>query len=119
MNFQDTIIKVILEAAHQAYTDTESPNYDPYAGPIARKYGKTRMKKRPKIADPVVARGARAATRRLQRKVPGANPQLQHMVQAALLKRRGKRGGLPKARPEDERADARRDVWRRQAPGDK
>jgi len=120
MNFQDRIINIILEA-HAAYIDTKAKDYDPYAGPIARRYGRKRMSSAPKPKDPVVHKGVSDAVKRLNKKMKGAktNPQLQHMVQSALLKRRGKKRGLPTERPEDARADAQRDKWRRMAPGDK
>ena len=91
MNFQDRIIKIILEA-HQAYTDTKAKDYDPYAGPIARRYGKTRMSTAKKPRDPVVHAGVSDAVKRLNKKLGGVktNPQLQHMVQSAILDRRKK-----------------------------
>ena len=116
MNFQDYLIHTILEA-HAAYIDTGAPNYDPYAGPIARRYGKTRMKKRPKIKDPVVKSGVSDAVKRLNKKLGGtkSNPQVQHMVQSALLKRRKRRGGLrlPQLSKKESAAEWQDDIKKR------
>ena len=120
MNFQDRIITILLE--HEAYRDTKAKDYDPYAGPLARKYGKTRMSKAKKPKDPVVHAGVSDAVKRLNKKLGGAktNPQLQHMVQSALLARRKKFKGkgldLPPLSAQDSAALGERE---REMPGDK
>ena len=118
MNFQDRIINALLE--HQAYIDTKAKDYDPYAGPIARRYGKTRMSKAKKPKDPVVHAGVSDAVKRLNKKLGGAktNPQLQHMVQSALLKRRKNKSGLtlPPLSAKDSAALGERE---REMPGDR
>jgi hypothetical protein len=124
MNFEDTLIKLLVEA-HQAHIDPQAKKElaagDPaggYAGPVARVYGKKRSSSH--IRDPLVKRHAQAAKRRLDKKLGvTTNPQAQHMVQAAMMhKRKTETPGLGRERRQDARADARQDQQRTEAPGD-
>ena len=116
-------MQTLLEAARLAVRK-EFRIEDPtgFSGPIAQQYGRRRSSRG--IRDRRVRAAARAAKKRMEKKLrvkPGSTkPQAQHMVQAAMLHRKKKhKEGLPPERPQDAKADAQRDEWRKRAPGDK
>ena len=119
MNPYNRILRVLAEA-HEAYRDRKgSGDESGFAGPIARRYGKTRGSEG--IKDPLVKREAKAAKKRLDKKVGRkTNPQAQHMVQSALLKRRkaNKGRGLELA-PMSKSDSAALSQREKEMPGDK
>jgi hypothetical protein len=84
MNFEDKLINVLLEVKnsdlYSARTDTGSPDYDPYAGPLARRAGKSRsVKSAPKSTRKPVSTGLRLMKNKLNSMYPGLGDKVKPM----------------------------------------
>ena len=100
-------------------------------GPTAQRYKSLGRHKKGtrKIKDPLVKSEVKKTKANIDRKLKTkTNPRVSDLVQGSMNRRRaaskrrakaGKSTGLPRERPEDAKADAQRDEWRRRAPGDK
>lgn len=113
MNFEDRLINTLLEMKnsdlYSARTDTSSPDYDPFAGPLARKVGKGRVKggSIPKGAKKTVSKGLKLMKAKLNQMYPGlgdkVNPKGMHAYEVArrtqLKTKRAKGSGLGSTTP--------------------
>ena len=151
MNFEDTLIKLLIETLNpDAYvpseryrdTDTGKPDHN-FAKKMFRNIGGANRvrglspakvadkfswpkSRSPQIATAQARRGWGAMNKKLQAMNRGrrvkTNPKMADMMQVDRNRRdlsKKRKPGIGRERPEDAAADARRDAWRRQAPGDK